>query len=693
MSEAAAPTRRSRRPIVIALVVVVAVAGAALVGIRLLRPLEADPPAAAGDTTAVILESATAPGDDPFTDTITARELDDQAPFVETLAARTVEVTQELAADPVTGALGIAGTLPGLYGGSSQLSICDPESLVAFLADEPAKASAWAGVLGIAPEAIPELVASLTPVLLTMDTLVTNHGFAAGAATPKQTVLQAGTAVMVDRLGVPAVRCECGNPLIATGLSTTVAGAETVGVGWDGLNLGRVVTVTAADDDLTALTVIDLHTGELVEQPTGSVTIAAPVYIATSSNHAELTTGPDSPALAGSIQTSTDGAQWTVALETTPMLDVAAGDGLAVAVGLDDEFGGAIHTSTDGLIWSPPIEVIDPLTAVAYGDGAWVAVGDRSFAEESGAGDASSGAIYRSDDGESWQRVAVTDPYENSELAGSGELVYQSMESVGYGDGRWIATATECAHRTCMRVLFTSTDTISWNRLALDERIVLIDIAHNGHEWGFVGGEPLPNPADNSEIGFPIGAGGTSEDGVTWSFGPTQPDRVVLTGLNPGDGEWLAVDAYTPRSPSDPPPAGGVYRSSDMLTWELIGTAAEWTTSVALLQTTTAPAVPAVPAVEPDAGAATVRIMAEGLELLATDGSTLQSLPYAQPATEALAALTGLLGEGSAEFTAGDYTCTEDTTTTAWAGLHLMHAGWWYPRSCVSGLASLPAHH
>lgn len=686
MSDVAAPTRRSRGLIVIALVIIAAVVGAGLVWNRLFSLSGADPEAAAGDVPTLTLEPAAEAGDAPFTDTITARELDTQAPFVAALEARTVELTQQLDTDPVTGVLSAAGTVPGLYGGSSEISVCDPDALVDFLGAEPAKASAWARVLGIVPEAIPEHVAALTPVVLTTDTLVTNHGFSAGAATPKQSVLQAGTAVMVDSRGAPAVRCECGNPLIAPSLSAAVADVETVGVGWDGLDLERVVTVAAADADVSAFTVVDLHSGELVEQPTGPVQITAAVYIATSSNHAEITSGPEAPQLSGSIQTSPDGAQWTVALETTPMLDVATGDGLAVAVGLSDEVGGAIHTSADGLTWSAPIHVIDPLTAVAYGDGTWVAVGDRSFAEEGGAADASSGAIYRSDDGESWERVAVTDPYENSELAGSGEFLYQSMNSVGYGGDRWIATATECAYRSCMRVLFTSTDTVTWTRLALDERIVLIDVAHNGKEWAFVGGEPLPNPPSNAEINFPIGAGGTSQDGITWAFGPTVPDRLVLTGLNPGDGEWLAVDAYTPISSDDPPAAGGIYRSSDLLTWELIGTAAEWTTSVALLQATSAPPAPAAePAqgpVEPDV--ASVRIMTEELVLLAGDGSTVQSLPYAQPADDALDALTQIFGEGSAEFTTGDNTCTEDTTTTAWAGLRVMYPGtepdasdWW----------------
>lgn len=325
--------------------------------------------------------------------------------------------------------------------------------------------------------------------------------------------------------------------------------------------------------------------------------------------------------------------------------------------------------------------MIDPLTAVTYGDGVWVAVGDRSFAEEGGAGDASSGAIYRSTDAVTWERVATTDPYQNAELTGFGEMLYQGMTSVGYGAGRWIATATECAYRSCMQVLFVSTDTVTWTRMALDDRIVKIDLAHDGETWGFVGGEPKPNPENNAEIGFPIGAAGTSPDGVTWSIGATSPDRVVLTGLNPGDGEWLAVDAYVPATSEDPPPAGRIYRSTDLLTWEQIGTAVPWTTSVALLRATDAEPAPPV---TPSTDVGTVRIRTAGLELLSPDGTAIQTLPYAQSATAAIEAVTDALGTPASEFSQGDGYCSADSTVLTWGGLRLVHEGtdtaatdWW----------------
>lgn len=83
--------------------------------------------------------------------------------------------------------------------------------MVAFLQANPQKASAWSGVLGITPGDIPAYVAGLTPLILRSDTAVTNHGFRDGKATNVHSVLQAGTAVLVDKYGVPRVRCHCGN--------------------------------------------------------------------------------------------------------------------------------------------------------------------------------------------------------------------------------------------------------------------------------------------------------------------------------------------------------------------------------------------------------------------------------------------------------------------------------------------------
>src|SRR5690606_12243555 len=111
----------------------------------------------------------------------------------------------------------VTGSDVGIYGGSRDERVCDVERLVGFLTDEDnsAVAQAWAETLGVAREQIPEYVEDLTAMRLTFDTRVTNHGYEEGRATPFQALLQAGTAVLVDSLGVPRVKCNCGNPLLA----------------------------------------------------------------------------------------------------------------------------------------------------------------------------------------------------------------------------------------------------------------------------------------------------------------------------------------------------------------------------------------------------------------------------------------------------------------------------------------------
>ena len=68
---------------------------------------------------------------------------------------------------------------------------------------------------GRSPWATSVHLSRLTPLVLRTDTVVTNHGYIDGAGDAFTSVLQAGTAVLVDDYGVPAVRCYCGNPLAA----------------------------------------------------------------------------------------------------------------------------------------------------------------------------------------------------------------------------------------------------------------------------------------------------------------------------------------------------------------------------------------------------------------------------------------------------------------------------------------------
>jgi hypothetical protein len=175
----------------------------------------------------------------------------------------------------------VAGDAAGLYGGSLGTAVCDVDQLVAFLTDpaNAGKAEAWAGVQGIEVAGIPTYVDGLTPVRLRLDTRVTNHTFEGGEAVPFQSILQAGTAVLVDERGVPRVKCFCGNPLaepapveagVDRGEALDLASlVENMQDAWEGLVADKVVSVEAgAEQD--ALVLADLQTGERFERPVGT---------------------------------------------------------------------------------------------------------------------------------------------------------------------------------------------------------------------------------------------------------------------------------------------------------------------------------------------------------------------------------------------------------------------------------------
>ena len=154
----------------------------------------------------------------------------------------------------------VSGNAPGLYGGS-KANACDVEAMRDFLATHPAQASAWAQSLMINAGQIPTLLSSLTPLTLRTDTAVTNHGFDNGVAMPFQSVLQAGTAVLVDGVGLPRVRCYCGNPLQVP--STPVV-ARYQGVRWAGFDSETVTTINAAPQAVDDFVVVKPETNEVV---------------------------------------------------------------------------------------------------------------------------------------------------------------------------------------------------------------------------------------------------------------------------------------------------------------------------------------------------------------------------------------------------------------------------------------------
>ena len=214
---------------------------------------------------AVTLERADVSGDDPFSDSVTTGAV----PVIEQPAVQAASaVRASLPADASTSVLVATGTAPGLYGGTGDAHVCDAAKLVSYLNDHQDKAQAFSEVLGITPEGIGDYVATLTPVVLISDTVVTNHGFKNGHATTLTSVLQAGTAVMVDPQGVPRVKCNCGNPLTPPQVVPS-ADWRLHGNAWDGYDTASVTGVVAGDA-VTEFRVCHLRTGEIYTVPAGS---------------------------------------------------------------------------------------------------------------------------------------------------------------------------------------------------------------------------------------------------------------------------------------------------------------------------------------------------------------------------------------------------------------------------------------
>ncbi|WP_253659641.1 DUF6777 domain-containing protein [Williamsia maris] len=179
------------------------------------------------------LVAETSTGDDPFSPSVslTNKPLRNDVRLAGTTGTYTGR-----------GVRAVAGNTTGLYGGTEN-STCDVAKLANFLSENPDKGRAWAGVFGISRSEIPYYLDSLTPVVLTSDTWVTNHSYAGGEATPFQAILQTGTAVLVDDAGVPRVRCSCGNPL-APSASAPLSRYNVTGNRWKGYQPTNVVYVS-----------------------------------------------------------------------------------------------------------------------------------------------------------------------------------------------------------------------------------------------------------------------------------------------------------------------------------------------------------------------------------------------------------------------------------------------------------------
>ncbi len=274
-----APSGLRRNPVPVALGLAILVALAAV----LLSRGGDDPKPTDSAAGEVFLEPAAAVGADPFSadytpppaptgtpDAFPSLEASPSASAGEsagTSIGPTASGSPEVAAVRTT-----VGTNPGLYGGTRDQAVCDKAKLLAFLKANPDKGKAWAAVQGITVDQLDTYFADLVAVRLRHATRVTNHGFKNGVATPKQSVLQEGTAVLIDKRGLPRARCACGNPLQEP--VPVSRAAKTTGTPWAGYSAEKTVAIKPGPAPVERFVVSDPVSGEVFELVAGGDGVA-----------------------------------------------------------------------------------------------------------------------------------------------------------------------------------------------------------------------------------------------------------------------------------------------------------------------------------------------------------------------------------------------------------------------------------
>ncbi|WTW92107.1 hypothetical protein OG216_01395 [Streptomycetaceae bacterium NBC_01309] len=223
----------------------------------------------------VLLENAASTGPDPFTASVAS-----PVPTISAAPPTFPPAPVPTAADAPAPLRVSNGDTVGLYGGTQDNTQCDATQITRYLGENPPKAAAWVKALNsdttlrwtggnaVTTAQIPDYLAQLTPVVLRADTRVTNNGFAGGSPTPRQAILQTGSAVLIDTYGVPRARCACGNPL---GSPKPAAGKVTyAGTPWPGFAPTTVVVVNQSVTVINTFVLVNINTGTTYTQPPGA---------------------------------------------------------------------------------------------------------------------------------------------------------------------------------------------------------------------------------------------------------------------------------------------------------------------------------------------------------------------------------------------------------------------------------------
>ncbi|QLY28185.1 hypothetical protein H0264_22625 [Nocardia huaxiensis] len=173
-----------------------------------------------------------------------------------------------------------SGDLPGVYSAPRDRALTERDELIAFYGTHPDEASSAAAVFAsdttfswsqgkrLAGPELVQYLRELTPVLLRIDVRITNYALVEGRPVAHQSILQAGTAVLVDDHGVPRFRSLSGSPLT---LATALPHApKLTGAAWPGFDVKHVGAISPGTSSLIRITLIDTVTGRPFDRPVGT---------------------------------------------------------------------------------------------------------------------------------------------------------------------------------------------------------------------------------------------------------------------------------------------------------------------------------------------------------------------------------------------------------------------------------------
>ena len=187
------------------------------------------------------------------------------------------------------------------YAGIQGSSSCNPAILQSELDARPDVARVWAEAQGIDLAALPDFIASLTPVLLTQDARVTSHVLDDGRAIPRQGLLERGMAVLASPTGEPRVRCASGSPLVPP---STVEAPTYVGTAWSGFDPTEMVEIEPCDEPISEFVLRDSLTGEAFIRQVGS-NVATDTALTTTTTVPPTTTTTSSTTTTSTTTTTT----------------------------------------------------------------------------------------------------------------------------------------------------------------------------------------------------------------------------------------------------------------------------------------------------------------------------------------------------------------------------------------------------